>query len=42
MKPRKPYSDMTAAEFRRATRESDYPFTFEVGKPLTAADRAIF
>ncbi len=42
MKARKPYWEMTAAELRRATREFDRPFAFEKGKPLTAADRAMF
>jgi hypothetical protein len=42
MKPRKPYWEMNTAELREATREFDEPFAFEKGKPLTAADKALF
>lgn len=42
MKPRKPYTEMTTAELRDATRAFDEPFAFEKGKPLTAAERAKF
>ncbi len=41
-RPAKPYSDMTAAELREATKEFDREFVGDTFRPATPAERARF